>query len=82
MSKTDDINYPYEKLTVKKTRCFSYSKLKTAEIKIKDEWNTEELCDIFEKHLRVMVRAEYAGCGKSFACKAVSYTHLTLPTKA
>jgi len=71
VSKMDDINYPYEKLTIRQARSFSYSNLKTTEIKIKDEWNTEELCEIFEKHRRVMVRAEYAGCGKSFACKAM-----------
>jgi hypothetical protein len=67
----EDINYPYEKLTVRQARGFSYSKPTTTEVKVKDEWNSDELCDIFEKHRRVMVKAEYAGCGKSFACKAM-----------
>ena len=67
----DDINYPYEKLTVRKARGFSYSKPTATEIKVKDEWNSDELCDIFEKHRRVMVRAEYAGCGKSFALSLI-----------
>ena len=57
VSKMDDINYPYEKLTVRTARGFSYSKPTTTEIKVKDEWNSDELCDIFEKHRRVMVRA-------------------------
>ena len=29
------------------------------------------MCDHFETHRRVMVRAEFAGCGKSYACKAM-----------
>ena len=29
------------------------------------------MCDHFEQEKRVMVRAEFAGCGKSFACKAM-----------
>ncbi len=30
-----------------------------------------EMCDHFEKYKRVMVRAEFAGCCKSYACKAM-----------
>ena len=37
----------------------------------KDEWCTDKLCDIFEKHRRVMIRAVFAGSGKSYACKAM-----------
>ena len=71
VSKTEDINYPYENLTMKPARDFTFTKPTTTEIKIKDEWDTNELCDLFESKRRVMVRAEYAGCGKSFACKAI-----------
>jgi len=45
--------------------------LETQQLNITDEWNVNELCDRFEKHRRVMVRAEFAGCGKSHACKAM-----------
>jgi hypothetical protein len=71
VSKIDDINYPYDKLTVKQARSFSFSKPTTTNINVKDEWNIQELCDVVEKHRRVMVKAEYAGCGKSYACKAM-----------
>ncbi len=36
-----------------------------------NEWSTSELSDLFEKHKRVMIRTEYVGSGKSFACKAM-----------
>ena len=40
----------------------------TAErVEIKNEWDTQEICSVFEDKKRVMVRAEYAGCGKSSA---------------
>ena len=40
----------------------------TAErIDIKDEWDTQEICKVFEEKKRVMVRAVYAGSGKSYA---------------
>ena len=34
-----------------------------------DEYDTIYMCKLFEQYKRVMVRAEYAGCGKSYACK-------------
>jgi hypothetical protein len=38
---------------------------------VENEWDSNELCDLFEAKRRVMVRAEFAGCGKSFACKSM-----------
>ena len=29
------------------------------------------MCDIFEAKRRVMVRAEFAGCGKTYSCKGM-----------
>ena len=69
--KGSDILYPYENLTVKQLKDFTFSKLVSKNIKVKDEWDTNEFCDIFEAKKRVMVRAEFAGCGKSYACKAL-----------
>ena len=36
-----------------------------------NEWDVNELCDLFEAKRRVMIRAVFAGSGKSFACKAM-----------
>ena len=38
---------------------------------MKNEWDVNELCDLFEEKKRVMVRAVYIGSGTSFACKAM-----------
>jgi len=34
------------------------------ELTIGDEYNTDKLCGYIEKHKRMMIRAEYGGCGK------------------
>lgn len=71
LNKTEDIIYPCEKLTVKECQHFTPIIPNNIGIPITNEWDTNELCDAFEKYRRVMVRAEYAGCGKSYACKAM-----------
>ena len=38
-------------------------------IEVKDEYDANELCEIFEKHKRVIVRADMPGCGKNYACE-------------
>ena len=38
-------------------------------VEIKDEWDCEEMCKIFEEKRRVMIRANLPGSGKSFACE-------------
>jgi len=38
-------------------------------IEIKDEWDCEEMCKIFEEKKRVMIRANLPGSGKSYACE-------------
>ena len=42
------------------------------ELSLEDEYNTDKLCEYFEQHKRVMIRAEYAGCGKSYACEEMT----------
>ena len=37
-------------------------------IKLNDEWDVKEICNVFKDKKRVMVRADLPGCGKSFAC--------------
>jgi hypothetical protein len=34
---------------------------------LKDEWNTDEMCNHFEEKKRVMIRADLPGSGKSYA---------------
>ena len=31
----------------------------------------DKLCGHIEEHRRMMIRAEYGGCGKSYACKSM-----------
>ena len=69
--KGEDIIYPADDLQVKKLKDFDFVKPVSERLKVKNEFDTEELCDIFEAKKRVMIRADYAGCGKSFACKAL-----------
>jgi hypothetical protein len=71
VSKTDDIIFPFDNLKCVELEDIEFSHLVTQELAIADEWNTDEMCDHFEQQRRVMVRAEFAGCGKSYACKAM-----------
>ena len=36
---------------------------------VPDEWDTTAICKQVQEHKRVMARAEYAGCGKSYAAR-------------
>jgi hypothetical protein len=36
---------------------------------LEEEYDVDRLCEIFEEKRRVVVRAEFAGSGKSYACK-------------
>ena len=38
-------------------------------IKLNDEWDVKEICNVFKDKKRVMVRGDTPGCGKSFACE-------------
>ena len=38
-------------------------------VELKDEWDCDEMCDIFEEKRRVMIRANLPGSGKSYACE-------------
>ncbi len=71
VSKTSDIIFPFENLTRNELQYIEFTHLVTHELAVNDEWDVNEMCDHFETHRRVMVRAEFAGCGKSYACKAM-----------
>ena len=38
-------------------------------VELKDEWDSDEMCKIFEEKKRVMIRASLPGSGKSYACE-------------
>ena len=71
VSKTEDIIFPYETLAPDELDEIDFKHLSTQQLAVSNEWNTDEMCDHFEKYRRVMVRADFAGCGKSYACKAM-----------
>ncbi len=71
VSKTDDIIFPFENLKQAELEDIEFKHLETTELTITDEWDVNEMCDHFVEHKRVMVRAEIASCGKSYACKAM-----------
>ena len=41
------------------------------ELTIQDEYDTDKLCGYIEEHNRMMIRAEYGGCGNSYTCKSM-----------
>ena len=71
LSKTEDINFPYELHELKETLAIPIDEPKVSDIPLtrSDEYDVDKLCGLFEEHRRVMVRAEFAGCGKSYTCK-------------
>ena len=71
VSKTDDIIFPFTMLQHEELTAIEFNHLITKELTIDDEWDVNELCDHFVENRRVMLRAEFAGSGKSFACKAM-----------
>ena len=73
LNRTEDIKFPQENalLVLKENKKPEIAEPKTTpiELSLEDEYNTDKLCEYFEQHKRVMIRAEYAGCGKSYACE-------------
>ena len=71
VSKTEDIIFPSDSLQVKPLTDVPVVNLVSRTLEVADEWDVNELCDLFEANRRVMIRAVFAGSGKSFACKAM-----------
>ena len=67
ISKTEDIIYPTMKHETKINMNIDIKPLIVNHLVVPDEYDTEYLCKLFIEHLRVMIRADYAGCGKSYA---------------
>ena len=76
LNRTEDIKFPQEDalLVLKENKKPEIAEPKTTpiELSLEDEYNTDKLCEYFEQHKRVMIRAEYAGCGKSYACEEMT----------
>ena len=68
-SKTEDIKFPHDDFKTTKNVEIKIEIPSFERIEIKDEYDTDELCDVFEKYKRVIVRADMPGCGKSYACE-------------
>ncbi len=71
MSKTEEIFFAFDTLQVKELPEIRVSNVSVNVCPVISEWSTSELCDLFEAKRRVMIRAVFAGSGKSFACKAM-----------
>jgi hypothetical protein len=71
MSKDDDINLPFKMIEFKENTWMNITEHKNVdfELSIEDEYNADKLCEIIEKEKRMMIRAEFAGSGKSYTCK-------------
>ena len=73
VSKTDteDIKFPQSKWEMLENNEIIVEALKVnnIELTLQEEDDVDHICNLFEEHKRVMVRAEYAGSGKSYCCK-------------
>ena len=70
VSKTEDIIFPYGKqATTQDNLQIKIIDPVSVELEVIDEWDTKAICKLFENHKSVMVKAEYAGSGKTYACK-------------
>ena len=68
-SKDDIIILPSRPLQQKENHEIKIEPLTVKLLDVPDEYDTIYMCKLFEQCQRIMVRAEYAGCGKSYACK-------------
>ena len=67
-SKDDKIKFPNEKLTLLKNNEIKIKPVEINKLIINNEWDNDEICKLFEEHKTVILRAEYGGSGKSYAC--------------
>ena len=71
LSKTSDINIPSSYINITNCVTIPIDDLTTTQLQVNDEYDTSEICQLFEQHKRVMVRADLPGSGKSYACKSM-----------
>ena len=70
-SRSDDIKYTDAEnfLQLKANTLQQLREHPVRPITLQDEYDMDTICKHFEEKKRIMKRAEYAGCGKSYACK-------------
>ncbi|MFM7989702.1 MAG: hypothetical protein ACKPKO_61355, partial [Candidatus Fonsibacter sp.] len=75
LKKTEDIKFTIDEtlMALKENRLVQIHEHTTQniELTIQDEYDTDKLCGYIEEHNRMMIRAEYGGCGKSYTCKSM-----------
>ncbi|MFM7977937.1 MAG: hypothetical protein ACKPKO_01365, partial [Candidatus Fonsibacter sp.] len=74
LNRTKDIKFPIDEslMALKENHIVQIHRNTTQniELAIEDEYNTDKLCGYIEEHKRMMIKAEYGGCGKSYTCKS------------
>jgi len=71
-SKTEDICFPSIPYCMKINHEIVIPFHKCETVPINNEFDVDEICNIFETHKRVMIRADLPGSGKSYACEQMS----------
>ena len=69
VSKDVNINLPTENYKCQFNTEIPIAAIASERVELKNEWDTDEMCRIFEEKKRVMVRADLPGSGKSYACE-------------
>ena len=69
LSKDKSILLPARQWCLRINHEIEVKPLEVNHLDVPDEWDTKAICKQFQEHKRVMVRAEYAGCGKSYAAR-------------
>jgi hypothetical protein len=68
VSKENHIKFPTDKLCLVKNHEVKIKAVATQRLNVVDEYDNEEICKLFEQYKHVILRAEYGGSGKSYAC--------------
>ncbi|MFM7979362.1 MAG: hypothetical protein ACKPKO_08615, partial [Candidatus Fonsibacter sp.] len=75
LNKTEDIKFPIDEtlMALKENSLVQIHEhvARNVALTIQDEYDTDKLCGYVEEHNRIMIRAEYGGCGKSDTCKSM-----------
>ena len=66
VSNTKNIIFPTSSLQKVENRCIELKPRDTQVLDIPDEYDITYICQLIEKHRRVMIRAIHSGCGKSY----------------
>ncbi len=68
VSKEDKIIFPTDKWCLVKNQEIKIKPVEIQRLHVVDEYDNEEICSLFEQYKHVIIRAEYGGSGKSYAC--------------